>query len=105
MPQLLISADASDPAASSNAIAKASVIVSKALNHDFVGSLNFLKSTKPNVDVIIHPKYNPQGITQYNIVHRIARCYFNYDFCHDHLYGNDTRTGKRQFGKYFSYAG
>ncbi|MDO6718280.1 ABC transporter permease [Psychrosphaera sp. 1_MG-2023] len=68
MPQLLISADASDPAASSNAIAKASAIVSKALNHDFVGSLNFLKSTKPNVDVIIHPKYNPQGITQYNIV-------------------------------------
>ncbi|WP_286232932.1 ABC transporter permease [Thalassotalea sediminis] len=67
-PQLLIEADASDPSASSNALAQATKIVESALVHEYTGALAYLKSSSANIDVVIHRKYNPEGITQYNIV-------------------------------------
>lgn len=67
-PQLLIEADASDPAAASNAIGRANEIVSRALAKELTGSLAYLKSREAPVDVVVHRKYNPEGITQYNIV-------------------------------------
>lgn len=67
-PQLLIEADASDPAASSNAISRAEAIINQALRHDLKGPLAHLAAGKGPVEVIIHPRYNPEGITQYNIV-------------------------------------
>jgi len=67
-PQILIEADASDPAASSNAIARAEEIITRALRHDLKGPLAHLAPTQGPVEVIVHPRYNPEGINQYNIV-------------------------------------
>lgn len=67
-PQLLIEADASDPAASSNAIARASTILSSALRHDLRGPLARLAPSPAPFDLVVHPRYNPEGITQFNIV-------------------------------------
>lgn len=67
-PQLLIEADASDPSAASNAIMRAQSIVSQALRHDLKGPLAHLAPRSGPVEVVIHPRYNPEAITQYNIV-------------------------------------
>jgi ABC-2 type transport system permease protein len=67
-PQLLIEADASDPAAASNAIARADAILTSALRHDLTGALKSLNPGPSPFELITHAKYNPEGITQYNIV-------------------------------------
>lgn len=67
-PQILLTADASDPSASSNAVANASHIVHQALAPFFTGPLDYLSAQPDTVDVILHRKYNPRGLTQYNIV-------------------------------------
>lgn len=67
-PQILIEADASDPSASSNAIGQAGAIFASALRHDLKGPLVHLQSDPQPFDLVIHPKYNPEGINQYNIV-------------------------------------
>ena len=67
-PQILIEADASDPAATSGAISQAQTIITMALRHDLNGSLANLASKPPPFELIIHPKYNPEGVTSYNIV-------------------------------------
>jgi ABC-2 type transport system permease protein len=67
-PQLLIEADASDPSASSNAIGRAQAIVDRALRHDLKGPLAHLAARPSPVQLIVHPRYNPEAITQYNIV-------------------------------------
>ena len=67
-PQILIEADASDPAASSNAISRADRIIQRALQHELKGAVAGLAPQPPPYDLVIHAKYNPEGITQYNIV-------------------------------------
>lgn len=67
-PQLLIEADASDPSASSNAVGRANEIVNLALRHDLKGALSHLKQGPAPVEVVVHARYNPEGLTQYNIV-------------------------------------
>ena len=66
-PQLLIQADASDPAASSIALATISELAESALKDDLVGPLAS-RGNKPAFTAVIHRRYNPEGITQYNIV-------------------------------------
>ena len=67
-PQILIEADASDPSAASNAIARADAIFNQALRHELKGPLVHLASKPEPIEVVIHPRYNPEAITQYNIV-------------------------------------
>ncbi|MCB2046944.1 MAG: ABC transporter permease [Novosphingobium sp.] len=67
-PELLIEADASDPVAASRALGQAQAIVSNALRNDFKGPLARLKPGREPYNLVIHPRYNPEGITQYNIV-------------------------------------
>jgi ABC-2 type transport system permease protein len=66
-PVLLVEADASDPAAVGNAVAALNQIVSS-LNRDLSGTLADLKAVAAPVDVRVHRRYNPEGITAYNIV-------------------------------------
>jgi ABC-2 type transport system permease protein len=66
-PQLLIQADASDPAASSIALATISELATAALKDDLVGPLAS-RASKPAFTAVIQRRYNPEGITQYNIV-------------------------------------
>ena len=67
-PALLLEADATDPAAASNAIAALNGIVATALARDLTGPLQGLNPGPPPFEVRIHRRYNEEGITQYNIV-------------------------------------
>jgi ABC-2 type transport system permease protein len=67
-PVLLLEADASDPAATSNAIAALFTLNETALNRDLQGSLSHLQNGTPAFEVRVHRRYNPEGISQYNIV-------------------------------------
>ena len=67
-PQLLLEADATDPAAASNAVGAIGEIVRSALRHDLAGGSAALAVEPPPVEVIVHRLYNPEGRTQYNIV-------------------------------------
>lgn len=67
-PAVLVEADASDPSASVNALAALSRIEITALRHDLKGALAPLAATPPPVELRIHRRYNPEGISAYNIV-------------------------------------
>ena len=67
-PALLIEADATDPAATSNALNNMRPLLDAALKNDFKGPLAYLASTAQPIDLRIHALYNPEAITQYNIV-------------------------------------
>ncbi|MBI3726807.1 MAG: ABC transporter permease [Burkholderiales bacterium] len=67
-PALLISVDATDPSASGNAIAALNVIATQALHHDLKGSLQYLQTATPAYEVRVHRRYNPEGLSRYNIV-------------------------------------
>lgn len=65
---VLVEADATDPAATSNALAALQQASLSALDHDLVGPLAKLKGGAPPFEVRVHRRYNPEGVTQYNIV-------------------------------------
>ncbi|MFN7096425.1 MAG: ABC transporter permease, partial [Gammaproteobacteria bacterium] len=66
-PEVLIEADATDPSATSFAL---SVIpnLNALLEKEFVGSLSYLSQDSPAVNFVVQTKYNPERMTQYNIV-------------------------------------
>jgi ABC-2 type transport system permease protein len=66
-PQLLLEADATDPAAASNAVAAFNMLTENALSDDLVGPLGKRKAP-PAFTAVVHRLYNPDGITHYNIV-------------------------------------
>src|SRR5262245_15415795 len=67
-PVLLVEADATDPAATSNAIGSLHAVLDSALQNDLKGPLASLAGTPGPVELRVHPRYNPEAITQYNIV-------------------------------------
>ena len=67
-PSVLVEADATDPAATGNALGALRVLIHNALDHDFKGPLSFLAGRQGPVDLRIHARYNPEAITHYNIV-------------------------------------
>lgn len=67
-PVLLVEADATDPAATSNAVSALANLGGNALARDLQGSLRPLAKGSDALEVRIHRRYNPEGITQYNIV-------------------------------------
>ena len=67
-PVLLVEADASDPGAVGNAIAALAQLSFSALQRDLHGALADLNPGAPPVDVRVHRRYNPEGVTAYNIV-------------------------------------
>jgi ABC-2 type transport system permease protein len=67
-PSLLVEADATDPSATGNAIAALSQAIETALAHDLKGVLGETTTRPSPVDLRIHRRYNPEGITAYNIV-------------------------------------
>lgn len=62
-PQILIEADATDPAVASGAISTLGRVAADALTRETGQS-----PAAPPVQIITHRRYNPEGITQYNIV-------------------------------------
>ena len=67
-PVVLLEADATDPSATSNATAAIRQAASDAFNRDLTGPLLPLRSGDGLVDLRLHARYNPEAITQYNIV-------------------------------------
>ena len=67
-PVLLVEADASDPSATGNAIAALGQLANTALARDLQGPLAELAPRAPPFDVRVHRRYNPEGVTAYNIV-------------------------------------
>lgn len=67
-PAVLLEADATDPAATSNALGSLRTVVNTALREDLKGPLAFLAAGDGPIDLRIHPRYNPEAITHYNIV-------------------------------------
>ncbi|HSA83202.1 MAG TPA: ABC transporter permease, partial [Geminicoccaceae bacterium] len=67
-PAVLLEADATDPAATSNAVSALMTINRTALDHDLKGALADLAATPPPFELRIQRRYNPEGLTRYNIV-------------------------------------
>jgi ABC-2 type transport system permease protein len=67
-PAVLVEADASDPTAISGGINALDGVLNTALLADFKGPLAWLASKPPSIDMRVHSLYNPEAITQYNIV-------------------------------------
>lgn len=67
-PQILVISDATDPSASSGAMNSMQQIVQSGLLRDLSGSLAHLADQPPAVDVVLHKRYNPAAISQYNII-------------------------------------
>lgn len=67
-PVLLVEADATDPSATGNAIGSLRTLINGALQQDLKGTLGYLSPAAEPLELRVHPRYNPEGITQYNIV-------------------------------------
>jgi len=67
-PVLLLEVDATDPSATSKAVGSFNEIVRSALEPDLKGPLAHLAPTGLPVDIRVHAQYNPEAISQYNIV-------------------------------------
>jgi ABC-2 type transport system permease protein len=67
-PTVLLEADATDPAATGPAIAAARSLVSSVFDRDLTGPLAGLRGRPGPVEFQIHAHYNPENITQYNVV-------------------------------------
>ena len=67
-PTVLVEADATDPAATGPAISAVSALSSSALDRDLKGALARLRGVAPPVNFEVHAHYNPENITQFNVV-------------------------------------
>lgn len=67
-PQILLSADASDPAAAGGAVGAISGIVTQAMADTLTGPLQFAAARPPPFSVTVHKQFNAEGRTSTNIV-------------------------------------
>ncbi len=67
-PDLLLEADATDPSAVGYAIAAINLLTTTVLDRDLTGPLAKLRGASPPFNLVTHQHYNPENITQYNIV-------------------------------------
>ncbi len=67
-PVMLIEADATDPSVASGAISTLGTVATEALTRELGTEAGAEAAAASNLQVIVHKRYNPEGITQYNIV-------------------------------------
>ena len=67
-PSLLIEADATDPSATGPALNAVRAIADHVLDRDLTGPLARLRAKAGPLDLQLHAHYNPENITQYNVV-------------------------------------
>jgi ABC-2 type transport system permease protein len=67
-PSVLLEVDATDPVATGSALAAITAINRRALDHDLTGALADLAAAPPPFELLVQRRYNPEGITRYNIV-------------------------------------
>ncbi|MGB9143607.1 MAG: ABC transporter permease [Aestuariivirga sp.] len=66
--QIVIEADATDPATIGGALAAVNQAASQTLARELSGPLAIYRATAAPVDVLLHRRYNPEGITRFNVV-------------------------------------
>jgi ABC-2 type transport system permease protein len=67
-PQIIVEADASDPAATGGAVSALLQLPNYALMHDLQGAIGRPATTEQPFEVVVQRRYNPESITSYNIV-------------------------------------
>ncbi|MEJ6500764.1 MAG: ABC transporter permease [Rhodobacterales bacterium] len=67
-PQILIEADATDPAVASGAISTLGTVAAQALLRELGNEAQAAQNASEQLEVVVHRRYNPEGVTQYNIV-------------------------------------
>lgn len=67
-PTVLIEADATDPAATGPALAAMRALAATVLDRDLTGPLAPLRARAGPVNFQVHAHYNPENITQFNVV-------------------------------------
>ncbi|MBL0372024.1 ABC transporter permease [Rhizobium sp. KVB221] len=67
-PQILIEADATDPSVASGAISTLATVASQALLREQSAEIQSEEAARNALEVVVQRRYNPEGITQYNIV-------------------------------------
>jgi len=67
-PALLMEADATDPSSAANALAALQPIVNQIVARDLHGADAKLAPTSAPYEIRLHRCYNPEGISQYNVV-------------------------------------
>jgi ABC-2 type transport system permease protein len=67
-PDLLLEADATDPSAVGFATAAITALTTSVLDRDLKGPLEKLRGSSPPFNLVIHQLYNPESVSQYNIV-------------------------------------
>ena len=67
-PDLLLEADATDPSAVGFAMAAVNQLAITVINRDLTGPLARLQAGAPPFNLVTHEHYNPESISQYNIV-------------------------------------
>ena len=66
--QILVEADASDPSATSSALAALAALPEQALARDLKGALAARGQASSPFEVVVHNRFNPEAVTSYNIV-------------------------------------
>jgi ABC-2 type transport system permease protein len=67
-PSVLVIADATDPVATGTAISALQGLIDSALRRELRGPDDAIEATSAPFQVVLQRRYNPEGITQYNIV-------------------------------------
>jgi ABC-2 type transport system permease protein len=66
--QIVIEADATDPATTSGALAAVDQAISQTLAREFSGPLALYRTGESSAEILLHRRYNPESITRYNVV-------------------------------------
>ena len=67
-PQIMVEADATDPSAASGAISTLGTVAAQALSRARGMAATEVQGEAGQIDVVVHRRYNPEGVSQYNIV-------------------------------------
>ena len=67
-PAILLAADATDPAATGNALALVDAVAQRAIGRELAGPLAGLRASDAPFEIRTQRRYNPEGLTRYNIV-------------------------------------
>lgn len=65
---IAIEADATDPATTGPALAAVNQAVTQAMSRDLTGPLAVDRPGDQPVEIVLHRRYNPEGLTRYNVV-------------------------------------
>ena len=67
-PAMLLAADATDPAATGNAIAALGSIGQRSIGRELSGPLAALRAPESPFELRVQRRYNPEGLTSYNVI-------------------------------------